>query len=180
MNPQLLSESDIDAELDAEIRKLLCACFKKDEQIFSKTRHWNNCSPSFSLILRDGDRIAAHVAVIDRTISAGLEQIRVAGIGNVCTLPDYRGRNLSGRLLATAMSEAEKRRFDCGLLFCAPELKKVYTRNGWIEISLDDHKFFAERNGSRIELPLSQAKMLYPLRRSELSAGIIDLRGGKW
>ena len=124
--------------------------------------------------------IVTHVAVVERTVIVGpsLSKVNVAGIQSVSVLPNYRGKGFSDKAMATAMDEAKKRGFDAGLLFCMPQLEKVYGRMGWAKIEalvykIDDEKGKMPKSGEDIV-------MFYPLKMKEFPAGDIDMAGTDW
>ena len=178
MELRILKESQVTQSLDEEIRKNLVISFPHNEDIFSHSRKWRGNVPFYNVVLLDGDIVCAHVAVVDRTILAGGTNLRVAGVANVFVLPGYRGKGLSDKILITAMAEAKKLEFDCGLLFTGENIKHIYTRNGWLRIS--GQKFIAVANGIEYSLPPNKPIMYYPLSNSNFPPGTIHLQGNRW
>ena len=170
--------TEISETLDIAIRKTLAVCFPHHKDEFSKAHYLNDNKPVFSVIIEDGGSAIAYVGVIDRTIKLGGRRYRVAGVQNVCVLPKYRHRRLSDGVLKAAMEEAHTRRFDFGLLFTQQKIKKVYARNGWLQINKS--KFIRTENSVNIEMPPESVKMYYPLAVKDLPAGDVDLQGNKW
>jgi predicted N-acetyltransferase YhbS len=164
--------------LDAAIRRSLCICFPPDAAVFSQTRKWHGSGPAFSCLVETGGEIVAHVGVVDRTVRVGTEQIRAAGIQNVFVLPEYRGQHLSDAVMQTAAHETSARGFDIGLLFCIPELEKVYARVGWILV--DNPVIRIDDDGVEKPLPGKNVVMYLPLRRTSLPTGVIHLQGNDW
>jgi GNAT superfamily N-acetyltransferase len=64
--------------------------------------------PEHSWVAEQDGRFVAHLRVFDRKVRASGSELRVAGIGNVITAPDQRGRGHAGRLLraVTGLSAA--------------------------------------------------------------------------
>lgn len=178
LKPRIIKESQVGEKLDVEIRKNLCICFPRDKDVYSKVRAWHNIWPIFIAIIEQGNNVIAHAAVVDRIIKVGNENLRVAGLQNVFVLPEHRGRRLSTTVIQAAMAEAQQQDFDCGLLFTYEPVKKVYARNGWLQIT--DRKFIRIDNGREIEMPQETVKMYYPLRRKDFPAGIVNLQGNDW
>lgn len=177
--PDLVLEEDFPADLDAEVRRLLCECFPKDAAIFAATRAWNGCRPKFSLMFREGERVIAHLGIVERIVSVDGLSVRAAGVQNVCVHPSWRGRHLSALLLDKAMEEARSRGFEAGLLFCLPELEPVYARSGWRRLS---HREIVCRDaaGASGPLPGKNIAMDYPILFCEFPAGVLDLEGREW
>ena len=88
-------DAQIDDALDADLRVLLTRCFGKE---FEHKRYAHELPPHRWLV-RDGEVIAAHVAVHDKVFRSGGESVPFLGIAEVCVAPDYRGRGLVRTLL---------------------------------------------------------------------------------
>ncbi len=173
-------EDRMSREEDAELRDCLCACFPSDSEVFSKTRDWHGSSPEWCVICRESGKIIAHVGIVSRRIKVGTMNLFVAGIQNVFVLPQERGRGLSDIVMNEAMRHAKERSdYDCGLLYCVPQLLKVYARCGWREIPKDDILRIDE-NGAELHLPGKNIAMFHPLRIEDFPSGIIHLMGNDW
>lgn len=177
MQLRILNENQVDEKVDAAIKKTLAICFPNDVEEFSRTRAFEGNVPLFSVYIEDSDKVLAHLAIMDRTVIVGGESVRVAGVANVCVLPEYRKKGLSDMILKAAMEEAMRRHFDFGLVFTGGRIKKVYARNGWIDIP--GREFITTRDGKQIELP-AQTRMYYPLKKKVFPPGTVDLCGIKW
>lgn len=179
MQLRIIDESSMDQATDRAIKAGLCACFPGNESVFSQTRAWHGSAPAFTVLLERDGRVITHVGVVQRTVSVGGMDVRVAGVQNVFVLPEYRGRGLGDRVLHAAMAEAMWRKLDLGLLFCLPALEKVYARCGWK--TLPRRTVRATRaGGQRYVLDEKNIMMFYPLAMEQLPPGEIDLRGDDW
>lgn len=180
MQIRLIDESQIDPAIDAALRGLLAECFPHNARLFSASRQWRGNVPLFTVIATDKTHVVACAVVIDRTIRIGGRPVRVAGVGNVCTLPDFRGKGIIDRVLLSAMDEAAGRGFEWGLLFCRPEIMKVYERTGWL--SCMDRRFVRidHKTGQAVEIPADHGKMVLRIGFRPLPAGDVDLLGDKW
>lgn len=178
MQLRILNENEIDETLAAAMRQTLVICFPDDAEKYSRSRHYEGNVPLYNVRIEDGGVVAANLDVVDRTIKVSGESVRVAGVGSVCVLPQYRGKGLSDSILKVAMEEALRRNFDFGLLFTSRQVKKVYARNGWIDMA--DQKFLSLRQGRGIELSAEGVRMYYQLGEKEFPQGIVDLCGIDW
>ena len=174
----LIPEAEMPPDVDARIREGLCRCFPPDVEIFSQTRAWHGCAPAWSVVLRDGEVIAAHVGIVDRTILAGGERVRVAGVQNVYSLPEYRGAGLGRRVLAAAMVEAGRLGMDGGLLFCTHRLERYYAADGWQTVPV--RSVTRVEDGRDLPLPGKNITMYLPLARPALPGLDIHLQGNDW
>ncbi len=122
----------------------------------------------------------ACTAVLDRAIRVSEESLRVAGVGNVCVLPEFRGGEIADQILTAAMEEAKRKGFLFGLLFCRPEIMKVYERTGWKPCM--DRRFFRMDHETKqtIEIPSVHGKMIRLLTDHPFPSGDIDLRCDTW
>ena len=58
--------------------------------------------PSDRLLVKHGDRVAAHLRLIRREMRFGAATLPIAYVADVATLPEYRGRGYASALLAAA------------------------------------------------------------------------------
>lgn len=179
MKIRVLKEEEIDDKLDAVIRDRLVFSFPNSQTSFKDTRNWRDNVPLFSVVMGDeNDDIIAHLAVADKTILVGTEQLRIAGIANIFVMPDFRNRGYVGKILSSAMNEAKMLEFDFSLLFTGQETKKVYARYGWIEII--GQKCIIDKNGEESEMLPDSVPMYYPLTNKDFPVGTIYLQGDTW
>jgi len=175
---QIVAEDDVGPELDAAIRRLLCACFPPDVEAFSARRAWNGVCPAFSVLGRNGDKVMGQVGIIARRITCGGVPVRVAGIQSLAVAPDWRRSGLSQRLMTTAMEEAWRQGIRSGLLFCVPELEAFYARLGWRRI--DRYVTMRDAAGQTVPLTAKNISMELALAGDPLPPGPIDLEGRDW
>jgi GNAT superfamily N-acetyltransferase len=179
MEIRIVDEKEAVGVLDQKIRDGLCACFPENVDVFSRTRAWHDSSPAWCVIIEEEDRIIAHCGVVDRTIKAGGISIRIAGIQNVFVPPAWRKKGLSDMVMKKAMEEAGRRNYECGLLFCVPELEKVYGRCGW-KLLPRENMYRIDENGEVKALPEKNIVMFHPLKIASFPSGDISLEGNDW
>ena len=179
MTLTIVEERQMDARLDAVIRQGLCTCFPADTDVFSQTRAWHGSAPAWSVLLFDEAELVAHVGLVDRAITIGGRPVRVAGVQNVFVLPTRRGQGLCDQVMLRAMDEASRREYDCGLLFCVPQLEKVYARCGWLGLG-EREVIRIDEDGREVSLPDKNIAMFHPLRLRNFPAGTIHLQGNDW
>ena len=172
-------ERDVDAGLDQEIRKGLCTCFPADAGVFSQTRAWHGSASAWCVMLRDGEELVAHAGLTDRRITIGGSPAHVAGVQNVFVLPSRRGQGLCDMVMNRAMTEALGRGYDYGLLFCVPQLEKVYARCGWIGLGVRD-VIRVDETGAELPIPGKNIAMFHPLKVLKFPAGTVHLQGNDW
>lgn len=178
MRARIVDENDVDDVLDAGIKGILIRCFPHNEHKFSKARKWRGNVALYNAVIEADDVVCGHTAVVDRTVTVGNEPLRVAAVANVSVLPEYRGTGLSDIMLNDVMAEAGKRQFEVGLLFTTEAIRKVYMRNGWIEI--EGQEFVRVEKGEEIVMPAESVQMYYPLKRKDFPPGNVHLCGDKW
>jgi GNAT superfamily N-acetyltransferase len=176
----VISENDISLNLDCAIREILVVCFPADREYF-QARSWWHCVPIYRVIGRgDEDSIAAHVAIVERTVIVGqsLLKLRVAGVQGFCVLPGCRGTGLSDKMMSIAMEQANNLGFDAGLLFCLDKLRTIYGRMGWHK--LDSNVYMSDEKGGKTLIPAKNITMFYPIGTKQFPPGNIDLAGTDW
>ena len=172
-------------DLDERIRKILCLCFPDEVGTFATTRAWHGIMPAWTAWAESSQpEMIAHVGIVDRVILAGGQPIRIAGIQNACVHPAFRGTGLFDMIMQRSMEYARAFPFDYGLLFCVPELVKVYQRTGWRELHqvevtrLDDEQ--PEPGRREQGLPGRNVGKFLPLARERFPSGAIHLQGNDW
>lgn len=90
-----------------------------------------NESPTY-VVVRRGDVVLAHAAVIRVPVIHDGTLLDVAGLGCVFTLPPYRGEGHAGRVLEEVRRIVDTCGADAGGLFCADHLRPFYERFGWV------------------------------------------------
>ena len=134
---------------------------------------WREKDRHVGLRTPDGRMAAAGGAVIVEIDVEGTAGFEVVGIGGVFVTSSLRGQGLTGRLLEMLLGLAETMGPDRAMLFCRPELLRLYGRVGFTEITAP---VWADQPDGRILMPMRA--MSRPLRAStDWPAGRVDLRG---
>ena len=163
-----IADDDVEAPLDLELRDLLSACFKKPgDEIFRSRRYFTEM-PSWRWLLRDGDRLVAHVAAHQRTIQG---EIRMLGIAEVCVLPSHRGQGLVRGLLAVAHEWGIGAGFEFATLFGRRE---IYASSGYQTCS---GGVMVRDGGSEPVLRPAGDFLIHRLGGLNWPSGDVDLRG---
>ncbi|NHB76026.1 GNAT family N-acetyltransferase [Rhodobacter calidifons] len=104
MTPETIPEHLLTNADESEIAQLLARCFATDfgGRSFFQTRH--TCRH----VLRHDQRIIAHLALQLRAVRLGEALVTIAGIADVATDPDHRGRGHATRLLQAALAAARR------------------------------------------------------------------------
>lgn len=98
-----IPEWALSAQDDAEIADLLARSFDSDfggRSYFHQRHH-------LRLVTRDQGRIVGHMALMLRSVRLGTERFEVACLGDVATVPAYRGRGIARALLQAAIAAAQ-------------------------------------------------------------------------
>ncbi len=154
--PEVLAEGDLTPETEAGIAALMARCFTGfDGRSYFQTRH------SWRHLIREDGRIVAHVAVQLRAVRLGGALMTVAGLAEVATDPDCRGRGLASRLVGEAVARAGRTQALHVLLFgTAP----IYAAAGFRPVR--NPMVWADMRGARtgaIHRERAESLMVYPL-----------------
>jgi GNAT superfamily N-acetyltransferase len=179
MKPRIVEQFAVSPSQDEAIRAGLCTCFPPDREVFNRTRAWHGSHPAWSVLVEHEDSVVAHAGIVERNILVGLERVSVAGVQNVFVLAEFRGRGLFREVMSVALDEARRRGLEFGLLFCAPDIGRKYTRQGW--------QLLDKRSVTRIDeqgcpqpLPAKNVTMFYPLSGRSMPPGDLHLSGNDW
>lgn len=123
----------------------------------------------------DGE-LVSQLGLLKREIRIGSVPLLVGGVGGVATHPGWRRRGFSSTLLEAAaefMQVELKVRF--GLLVCACESQRFYSRLGWKTIA---NELWCTANGKRHRMKTTV--MILPVLQADWPKGKIDLCGSPW
>jgi GNAT superfamily N-acetyltransferase len=183
LNIEIFREAQITRELDEKIRDGLCFSFPQDAGFFRKTRFWNGIIPVSAVLGFSDDEsrsVIAHMGIVQRRILVNRrKELFIFGIQNVFIHPDYRGTGVLGSLMDAVSGFVRAESYDCGLLFCVPELEKVYSRFSWKKI-YNSRISKVDEAGEEILISEKNIAMFYPLSLTVFPAGDINLRGYDW
>lgn len=126
---------------------------------------------SLIFVAMDGDAIAATMRVFDRMIWLQGRAVRMGGIGEVCTKPQYRGQGLAGRLLEMSTLAMERRAMPVSILFGN---RPLYAGHGYRFCA-------AEWTVAPVASELSEGCTLRPYADADLAylIGLYDLHAGR-
>jgi|GEM_PF-429160 GNAT superfamily N-acetyltransferase len=185
---RIIDNNDISPEFDQKIRDGLVECFPKDTAHYSQNRVWHYSTPAWVILaLTKDEEIAAHIAIVERTVTAGKscaagesgENVIIAGPGGVFVRKKWQKTGLSDRIMQRVLEESRRRGYDAGLLFCKEVLAgKVYGRMGWQKV--DGTTFMNDADDKRIPRPDKDITMTIPISLDSFPAGDIDLNGPDW
>lgn len=113
MTPETIPEHLLSPADETAIAALLARCFSTDfgGRSFFQTRH------SWRHVIRQDQSIVAHLAVQLRAVRLGDQLLTIAGIADVATGPDQRGRGLAASLLQAGLAKARQSPASHVLLF---------------------------------------------------------------
>jgi predicted N-acetyltransferase YhbS len=175
---ELIEESDMTPEQDADIKRLLCECFPDDAAAFSQSRHWHGSGPLYSLVYREGERLVGHVGIVVRTILVGSTPIEMAGIQSLAVSPASQGSMLAWALMRRGMREAKRRGIAFGVLFCVPTLERLYAAMKWRRI--DVGVTMRNEQGESVPIPGKNIAMVLEMTDRPFPDGDIDLQAADW
>ena len=167
-----IPEWNLTPALEGEIAQLLARCFATDfgARSFYQTRH------HLRLVHRPEGAIIGHMALQWRAMRLGDRLITVAGLAEVATDPDHRGRGIAAGLLQAAIAEAKASPADFFLLF---GVARLYAAAGFRTVH--NPMIWTDMLGARtheIHRETAEALMVLPLRGQDWDeAQTLDLLG---
>lgn len=103
----------------------------EDAAHFPDARSWAGARPEFRLILRDGDRVVAHIGVLRRFLRVGGRDQLVGDLGLFAISTDRQRTGLGSALLTELRGLMLGLDLPFGFLGCRPELVPFYAANDW-------------------------------------------------
>src|SRR5712691_3977431 len=84
--------------------------------------------PEHSWVAEQNGRLVSHLRIFDRWIRVGWAKLHIAGVGNVITAQDARGRGYAGQLMRAMLPELHQEGYAYSLLWT--HLPDLYSRYG--------------------------------------------------
>ena len=103
--------------------------------------------PEHSRIAREDGRLMGHVSIVEKYIRIGESVVRMAGIGDVFTHPDARGKHVSSHLMNDSVEYMRREAFPLSMLYGIPNF---YHKFGYIEAMGDPKIFLPVKNAAPI------------------------------
>jgi predicted N-acetyltransferase YhbS len=133
-----------DTEL-AEVAELQRLIFRPDEpdavqRFMTYTKGDPTYTVDHSRVVFDDGRIVAHLRIWDRVLRVRGADLLAAGIGSLCTHPDFRGRGYAQALMRDTERYFFAAGYDLGLLFTIIGTP-FYQAQGWIPIPMPTFAF---------------------------------------
>lgn len=166
-------EPEVSSELDAELRRLLRACFPQPHNAFFLERRYAHEVPLHRYLVRDTEgRLVAHLGIHDKLLGVGSGEVQVGGMAEVCVDETQRGRGLVKRLLDEAHRALAERGVPFAFLFGEPA---IYGSSGYRHLAADVRRFDPAKGAT--ETGPSRVAMYKPLTTQPWPEGVVDLRG---
>jgi predicted acetyltransferase len=139
---------------------------------FVQQRSW--ASPDWTVVLEEDGELATFCNVVVRTVSFDGQLYKAAGINNVITSKQHRGKGYSSSVLRETQAYLfDTLHADCGLLLCAAALLPFYSRLGWYTVN--SILYYEQPQGS--ELYDSNIMLLTKPDAPRTFPELIDLNG---
>ncbi len=175
MQIERLEETRLTAQDEAQIADLLTQAFGPDfgGRSYYQQRH------HVRLVTRLDDAITGHMALCYRDIRIGDTLTPIAGLAEVATDPDQRGKGIAGHLITAAIAEAKAMRAQFLILFGD---RPIYAGRGFITqpntltyLALDGAKTGAVATG------VDDGLMVMPMAETAWDpVALVDLMGHKF
>jgi GNAT superfamily N-acetyltransferase len=132
--------------------------------------------PGLHVTASDSGKLISHVGILFRQIQVGSQMVRVGGISDVGTHPDWRCRGIAHILLKAAGEYLRKDgKYQFAMLFCNESLIHYYASLAYKKV---DAPLFITSRGKHIQI--NEIKMILPFFGNTWPEGEIDLLGLPW
>lgn len=123
-----IPDSEVDDTMDKEIRNLLVCSFPSEKKFVA--RRYGNDKPRHRWLIKSGEKMAAHLAAHEKTMSYGNITLKFIGISEVCVHPEFRRQGLAGTLL-----KAVEDHFKDVKVFILLGKAMFYTSSGYVHVN---------------------------------------------
>lgn len=163
-------DSEVDEEMNKQLIQLLALCFN-DQPVFQKQRYFKEL-PQHRWMIKDDDKIIAHVAVHDKDIESEKGIMKTGGIAEVCVHPDYRGMGFVKRMLAVIHEWLKDNGFDFAMLYGDVN---VYRSSGYY--SIKNEIKYLDHITNEWKSEVSEDAMVASINRDDWPDGLINING---
>jgi predicted acetyltransferase len=163
------------SEVSFELKKQLNSLIDSEFGIFEIVTETEWATPDWTVMYFENDNIASFYNIIERKVYIDGTVFRAAGINNLITPSEFRGRGFAKKVLSeTEEFIFEKLSCELGLLLCADSLISFYKKLNWYVVKCP--VYFRQSDGLKIwkanTMLLHRGKALNPVN--------IDLNGLPW
>lgn len=142
---------------------------------FVQQHTWS--TPDWTILKYEGTEVVTFYNVIERTVELDGKELKAAGIHNVITPVQHRGKGYSSQ----ALQESKDFIFgelqaEVAILLCADAMVPFYTRLGWYKV---DSELFYEQPHGEVSYA-SNTLLLVPDTSPKLYPKVISLNGLPW
>jgi predicted acetyltransferase len=144
-----MTENDLE-----EIAQMMGKIFRSKNwfEFYTQRSDYHKKSPYFkpehSRIARENGCLLGHVSIIEKYIRIGNCSLKLAGIGDVYTHPDGRGKRVSSTLMNDAVDYMRKNKYPISMLYGIPNF---YHKFGYIEAMASHSVFVPLKYTSKVE-----------------------------
>jgi nodulation protein A len=177
----LVSQAQMSARLETEVRELLVEAFPQHADFF-RTASYRGSVPEYRLLGRvDSGALCAHVGCGRRVARVADHPVRILGIGAVAVRPALQGQGLGREMFAALHAAAIGGELaDFGFLECREAVAGFYERAGFERVAQPCTSMHHETQAwETYEGPV----MVMPLLRSMAHwprCGAVHLQGMSW
>ncbi|ALM74493.1 GNAT family N-acetyltransferase [Thermococcus barophilus] len=117
---------------------------------------WLNCDNSIKLgnifLYEENGKIASMIQIVEREVKIGDDFLKCAGIANVCTAPEFRGRGIAKKLMSAVLQEIDKN-YEISALFAGygEIAHSIYRRYGFRDSYFTEYGIIIEQQLKGIE-----------------------------
>lgn len=178
---EVVEHAAVSPPLVDELRRLFDAEYLADCGDWDPEGPYGYASHDVHVVARVGADIVGHVGWARRTISVGVADVVIAGVGGVLVAADTRGARLGERLMHAAhQSMLATGDIQFGYLGCREAVVPFYSACGWQRISAGERS--VSRTGQAVESSPGHPLLILPVSSpfGDWPVGTIDLRGRAW
>ncbi len=127
-------------------------------------------------ILKINGKAIGHLGLIKEQLVIGDKHFDIAGVGDIITIPEMRGKGIAQKLMNHAINFFIKEwKVDVGVLFCFERLVPFYQSLGW---EMANNPVYVLQPTEQIKFP--NQLMIYISEGKKWPAGTIEISSLPW
>ena len=140
---------------------------------FVSNMKWS--TPDWTLFISENDEISTFLNIVIREVDFDGRKVLVAGINNVITPKEFRGKGYASIIMNEAKNFVfDQLKIEHALLLCADSVIPFYKKLDWYQV--DSEVFFEQPSGVK----LYDSNTMILSRKSIVSPRKINLNGLPW
>jgi predicted GNAT family N-acyltransferase len=127
-------------------------------------------------VMKINEQAVGHLGLIREQLAIGGKLFDIAGVGDIITIPEMRGKGIAQKLMSHAINFLFREwKVDAGILFCFEKLVPYYQSLGW---KIVNNPVYVLQPSGQVKFP--NQLMVFTAEGKKWPEGIIEISSLPW